>query len=118
MGRFFINRPVMAIVIAILTVLVGAAAALRLPIAQYPSIVPPEIQVQANYIGADAVAIEESVATPIEEQINGVDNMIYVQSVNANDGTSSLRVSFKVGTNIDVDNTLVQNRVAQAQPLL
>src|SRR5260221_14123409 len=118
MGRFFINRPVMAMVIAILTILVGAASITRLPIAQYPNIVPPEIQVQTVFTGADAVTIEQSVATPLEQNINGVDNMIFMQSINSNDGTLSLRVDFKVDTNIDTDNVLVQNRLAQALPLL
>jgi HAE1 family hydrophobic/amphiphilic exporter-1 len=118
MGRFFISRPIMAMVIAIVTILVGAVSITRLPIAQYPNIVPPEIQVQTVFTGADAVTIQQSVATPLEQQINGVDNMIYMQSINSNDGTLSLRVDFKVDTNIDTDTMLVQNRVAQAQPLL
>ena len=108
----------MAIVIAIVTILVGAVAIARLPVAQYPDIVPPEIQVQTVFTGADAVTIEQSVATPLEQQINGVDNMIFMQSINSNDGTLGLRVDFQVGTNIDTDTMLVQNRVAQAQPLL
>jgi HAE1 family hydrophobic/amphiphilic exporter-1 len=111
---FFVRRPIVGIVISILTVLVGLVAMGRLPIAQYPDIVPPEIQVQATYTGADAVTIEESVATPIEQQVNGVDYMIYMRSVNANDGTMTLRVAFEVETNIDMDNVLTQNRVNQA----
>ena len=115
---FFVRRPIVAIVIAILTVLLGLVAMTRLPISQYPDIVPPEIQVQATYTGADAVTIEQSVATPIEQQVNGVDYMIYMRSVNANDGTMTLRVSFEVETNIDMDNVLVQNRVNQAEASL
>ncbi len=87
MARFFINRPIVAIVIAILTVLGGLVAMLGLPIAQFPDIVPPLIQIQTSYPGADALTIEQSVATPIEQQMNGVEDMLYMQSVNANDGT-------------------------------
>ena len=83
MSRFFINRPIVAIVIAILTTIVGIVAMIQLPISQYPSIVPPEIQVRANYTGADAQTIEQSVATPIEQQMSGVDRSNYIQSVNA-----------------------------------
>jgi HAE1 family hydrophobic/amphiphilic exporter-1 len=118
MGRFFIARPVMAIVVAILVVLVGGAVIPGLPIAQYPDIVPPEILVQATYAGADALTVEQAVAAPVEQQTNGVDNMIYVKSTNASDGTFAMRVDFKVGTSIDTDNILVQNRVTQATPLL
>ena len=112
--HFFVRRPIVAIVIAIVTVIAGLVAMQRLPIAQYPDIVPPEIQVIATYTGADAVTIEQSVATPIEQQVNGADYMIYMKSTNANDGTMTLRVSFEVETNIDMDNVLVQNRVNQA----
>jgi len=115
---FFVRRPIVAIVISIVTVLVGVVSMGRLPIAQYPDIVPPEIQVTATYTGADAVTIEQSVATPIEQQVNGVDYMLYMRSVNANDGTMTLRVSFAVETNIDTDNVLVQNRVNQADASL
>ena len=115
---FFVRRPIVAIVISLMTVIGGLVAMGRLPIAQYPDIVPPEIQVQATYTGADALTIEQSVATPIEQQVNGVDYMIYLRSVNANDGTMTLRVSFEVETNIDMDNVLVQNRVNQASASL
>jgi HAE1 family hydrophobic/amphiphilic exporter-1 len=115
---FFVRRPIVAIVISIVTVLLGLVSMTRLPISQYPDIVPPEIQVSATYTGADALTIEQSVATPIEQQVNGVDYMIYLRSVNANDGTMTLRVSFEVETNIDMDNVLVQNRVNQADASL
>jgi HAE1 family hydrophobic/amphiphilic exporter-1 len=115
---FFVRRPIVAIVISIVTVIGGLVAMGRLPIAQYPDIVPPEIVVNTTYTGADAVTIEQSVATPIEQQVNGVDYMIYLRSINANDGTMSLRVSFQVETNIDMNNVLVQNRVNQAEASL
>jgi HAE1 family hydrophobic/amphiphilic exporter-1 len=115
---FFVRRPIVAIVISIMMVIVGVVAMTRLPIAQYPDIVPPEIKVDATYTGSDALTIEQSTATPIEQQVNGVDYMIYMRSVNANDGTMSLRVAFEVETNIDMDNVLVQNRVNQASASL
>jgi HAE1 family hydrophobic/amphiphilic exporter-1 len=115
---FFVRRPIVAIVISIVTVIGGLVAMSRLPISQYPDIVPPQIKVQATYTGADAVTIEQAVATPIEQQVNGVDYMIYLRSINANDGTMQLQVSFEVETNIDMDNVLVQNRVSQADASL
>jgi HAE1 family hydrophobic/amphiphilic exporter-1 len=115
---FFVRRPIVAIVISIMTVIGGLVAMGRLPIAQYPDIVPPEIKVDATYTGADAVTIEQAVATPIEQQVNGVDYMLYMRSINSNDGTMSLRVSFEVETNIDMDNVLTQNRVNQADASL
>ena len=114
MSRFFIDRPIVAIVAAIFFVIAGAVMVLRLPIAQFPDIVPPQIQTTATYPGADALTMEQSVATPIEEQVNGAKNMIYMQSINGNDGTTTLQVSFAVGTNVDLDQVQVQNRLSQA----
>jgi HAE1 family hydrophobic/amphiphilic exporter-1 len=117
-GAFFVDRPIVAMVISIVTVLLGAVALSDLPIAQYPEITPPEIVISATYTGADAVTVEQSVATPLEQQINGVEDSIYMKSVNANDGSTQIRVAFEVGTDLDTANVLVQNRVAQAQPFL
>ncbi len=114
MARFFIDRPIVAIVIAIVTVIGGVVMIGRLPIAQYPDIVPPIIQVKTTYTGADALAVEESVATPIEQQINGVQNMIYMKSINGSDGTLTLQVSFEVGTDVNLDQVFTQNRLSQA----
>jgi len=113
-SRFFIDRPIVAIVIAILTVVGGLVMLQRLPIAQYPDIVPPIIQVNATYTGADAVTVEQSVATPIEQQMNGVQGMIYMKSTNGSDGTMTLQVSFDVGTDVNLDQVFAQNRLSQA----
>jgi len=118
MARFFIDRPVVAIVIAILTVLAGLIALVGLPVAQFPDIIPPIIQIQGSYPGADALTVEQSVATPIEQQMNGVEDMLYLQSVNANDGSIRISVTFEVGTDRNADQVNAQNRVAQALPSL
>jgi len=101
-------------VIAIFFVIAGAVMVLRLPVAQFPEIVPPDIQTTAIYTGADALTVEQSVATPIEEPVNGAKNMIYMQSINGDDGTMTLQANFEVGTDVDLDQVQVQNRLSQA----
>jgi HAE1 family hydrophobic/amphiphilic exporter-1 len=118
MAPFFIRRPIVAIVISIITVLAGLVSMGALPVALFPDIVPPQILVTATYTGADAVTIEQSVATPLEQQVNGVDDMLYMQSTNANDGSMQLTVTFDVDTSPNIDQVNVQNRMAQAQPNL
>lgn len=118
MSKFFINRPIVAMVIALLTVIIGTVSILRLPVAQYPQIVPPEIVVQATYVGADALTIDQSVATPLEEQMTGVDNMNYMYSINANNGLMQLHVVFDVSTDPNTDQILAQARAAQANATL
>jgi len=118
MAKFFVNRPIVAMVISIIIVIVGVVAIFRLPVAQFPNIVPPEIQIQTTYVGADALTVEQSVATPIEQQMSGVDNMIYMYSTNANNGQMTLRVDFDVSTDPNTDQVLAQMRQSQAQSQL
>src|ERR1700730_7632390 len=118
MSEFFVRRPIVAIVIAILMTLIGGVCILALPIAQYPQIAPPEIQVQTHFTGADALTIEQSVAAPIEQQMSGVDNMNYMYSINANNGDIRLIVDFDVATDPNIDHVLTQIRVSQAQSQL
>jgi HAE1 family hydrophobic/amphiphilic exporter-1 len=118
MAQFFIRRPIVAIVVSILIVMLGAATLRGLSIEQYPFLAPPMIRVTANYPGAAAVAVEQSVATPIEQEVNGVDRMIYMKSSNTSDGRMQLDVSFEVGVDQDNANVLTQNRVSSAQARL
>src|ERR1700684_668048 len=118
MYRFFINRPIVAMVIAILQVVVVLVSMLSLPVAQLPNIVPPEIRIQTTYLGGDAQTVAQSVATPIEEQMAGVDNMNYMYSVSANNGVMRMGVNFDVKTDPNVDEVLSQLRENQAQPQL
>src|SRR5271163_1726251 len=118
LARFFIDRPVLAWVISIVIVLLGAIAAAFLPIAEYPEITPPNVRVTANYPGANAQVVADTVAAPIEQQVNGVEGMLYMSSNSNNDGSYTLDVTFALGTDVNVAQVLVQNRVAIAQPTL
>src|SRR5678815_1374915 len=118
MSAFFIRRPIVAIVIAVVTVLGGVIALRVLPVAQFPDIVPPQILLSGTFTGADALTIEQSVATPLEQQLNGVDDMVYMQSTSSNDGTVQVQITFDIGTSPSIDQVNVQNRLAQAQPNL
>src|SRR5579863_10540228 len=118
MAKFFINHPVMSMVISIVMVIVGGVAILSLPTAQFPNIADPQIQITATYPGADAVTIDQSVATPIEQQMSGVDNMEYMYSLNANNGQMTLTVDFNVKTDANTDQILAQMRQGQANSQL
>ena len=118
MSEFFIRRPIVAMVISIFMVLLGLLTLRGIPVSQYPEITPPMIKITGNYTGANAVNVEQTMATPIEQQVNGVEGMLYMQSVNAGDGSLALNVSFEVGVDLDNANMLTQNRVSQANPSL
>jgi multidrug efflux pump subunit AcrB len=118
LAHFFIDRPIFASVLSLLILIVGAIAQRALPIAEYPEIAPPTVNITATYPGATAKTIAETVATPIEQEVNGVDDMLYISSQSTGDGRLSINVVFKPGTNIDQAQVLVQNRVAIADPRL
>ena len=118
LARFFIDRPIAAWVISIVIVMAGGAAAFLLPIAQYPEITPPTVTVTCQYPGASAQVVADTVAAPIEQQVNGVEGMLYMQSTSASDGTYTLTVTFAIGTDGDQAQVLVQNRVAIAMSSL
>src|ERR671928_362050 len=118
MSRFFIDRPIFAAVVSIVFIIVGSFSFPRLPVAQYPEIAPPIINVTGQYPGASADVVAATVVTPIEQQINGVENMLYVSSNSTADGRFTISVTFDLGTNLDTAQVQVQNRVAVAQPRL
>src|SRR2546428_3518236 len=117
-ARFFIDRPVFAMVLSIVTVIAGGLAIRALPIAQYPEIAPPTVTITTSFPGANAKTVAETVATPIEQQVNGVEKRLYMSSQSNNDGSMKLTVTFAVGTNLDIAQVQVQNRVSIAQPIL
>src|SRR3978361_254550 len=117
LSRFFIDRPIFATVISVVIVLAGGVPFFSLPVAQYPEVAPATVQVTASYPGANSQTVRDTVAAPIEEQVSGVEGMLYMSSTSTNDGTYSLTVTFKQGMNSDMAQVLVQNRVSSALPL-
>ncbi len=118
MGEFFVRRPIVAMVISIIIVILGLLALQKTPIAQYPDIVPPVVKITTSYTGANALNVEQAVATPIEQKVNGVENMLYMKSINTSDGALTVEVTFEVGTNLDNANMLTQNRQKQSEPFM
>ena len=114
-SKFFIDRPIFATVLAILMILAGLLTIRTLPVAQFPDITPPTVVVEASYPGADAQTVAETVGAPIEEQVNGVEGMMYMSSNSGSDGSYSLTVTFEAGTDLDIASVKVQNRVARAE---
>ena len=114
MSKFFIEHPVLANVLAIVLVVLGAVSLYRLPVSEYPNVVPPTVQVTTSYPGASADTVKNTIALPIENQVNGVDKMLYMMSTSAPDGTYILTVTFEIGTDPNIDQVLVQNRVQLA----
>src|ERR1700750_3342957 len=117
-SRFFIDRPIFASVLSIVITMAGAIAVFTLPVAQYPEITPPTVEVSASYPGANAQVVADTVAAPIEQQVNGVENMMYMSSQSTNDGAYTLTVTFKPGSDLNISQVLVQNRESLAEPLL
>ncbi|MGB5407647.1 MAG: efflux RND transporter permease subunit, partial [Thiogranum sp.] len=118
LSKFFIEHPIFSSVISIVIVIAGLVSVANLPVAQFPDVVPPTVEVKATYPGANASVVAETVAAPIEQEVIGVENMIYMSSVSASDGSYTLTVTFEVGTDLDMANILVQNRVTLAEPKL
>jgi HAE1 family hydrophobic/amphiphilic exporter-1 len=118
MGEFFVRRPIVAMVISIIIVILGFLAMQKTPVAQYPDIVPPLVKITTSFTGANALNVEQAVATPIEQKVNGVENMLYMKSINTADGACTIEVTFDVGTNLDNANMLTQNKEKQAEPFL
>jgi hydrophobic/amphiphilic exporter-1 (mainly G- bacteria), HAE1 family len=113
---FFVRRPIVAIVIALFMIILGGVSIIGLAIEQYPDITPPVVRVSTSFAGASATSVEASVASPIEQQVNGVENMLYMKSTNANDGSMSLEITFDLGTDPDMNTVFTQTRVTSATP--